>query len=258
MSAARGETALGAIEDSVLAAFQDLLAAIKAAETRAVNAAPSATASSDGDAGQGIGAAVRQTLLPAVEQFGRRLDELLPNTGNDPARQAMYAATAFVDERMIALAWSGRREWMDRPLELQFFNSRSGGQDVFRQIDDLGGQGLTDRALASVYLSMLNLGFAGQYDPQRDGRKLAEYRRQLFKFLSGHDPEVETVGRDMTELATPAQQDGQVRYLPYLRPWLMGGAALIVAFLVFGHVIWSVRTADMHEDVSRITEEMGY
>jgi len=300
---------LGALEQDVLRAFQDLLVAVRRAEERAVTHAGrldfggrGAPASDDDqdthepvlssdllaavrrfeDSAQGakreaegamphsgaqegpdeaMGDAlrvVREILLPAVETFGRRLDDLLPNTGQNPARQGMYAATAFVDERMIALAWAGRREWMNWPLELQLFNSRSGGQQVFAQIDALGRASMSDRALGTVYLCMLALGFAGQYDPETDARRLAMYRRHLLKLVTGNEPDIENAGARLTHVSAPPQQAGQVRFLPYLRPWLLAAAGIIVGFVAIGHGLWLTRTAQLDEAVTRVTQAMGY
>lgn len=303
---------LGTLEQDVLRAFQDLLAAIRRAEAHALTqvgggapevgqagetAAQQQQAGAEpvlapdllaevrrfedgirgsqrtpeddgrvgGDAVSGADSgaaealrAVREVLLPAVETFGRRLDDLVPNTGQNPARQGMYAATAFVDERMIALGWVGRRDWMNWPLELQLFNSRSGGQRVFDQIDDLGRASMSDRALATVYLCMLALGFAGQYDSDRDARRLATYRHHLLKLVVGNEPDIENAGARLTHVSAPPQQAGQVRFLPYLRPWILAGVGIVVAFLAIGHGIWMVRTVALDDAVSRVTQTMGY
>lgn len=249
------------VEQDVLRAFQDVVQAVRNAEKRAVRqsdeeALPSSE--SEEPAENQIVQAVRDILLGAVEAFGRRLNDLLPNTGRDPARQATYAATAFVDERMIALKWPGRRPWMDHPLELRFFGTRSGGQDVFRQIDALTGNSMTERALAVIYLCMLDLGFAGQYDPTAESRQLSTYRHFLFKLVMGQEPDPEAAGARMTDPGVPPQQASGVRFIPYLRPWLIAMAGLIFLFLVAGHVTWVLRTAALEREVSRISEEMGY
>lgn len=256
---AAGADYLAGLEQDVLRAFQDLLAAIRQAEQRALaQSGEFVSQEEDTTEEAGTSRAVREILLPAVETFGRQLRDLLPNTGQDPARQATYAATAFVDERMIGLSWPGRRDWMNRPLELQFFGTRSGGEDVFRQIDALTGTSMTERALAAVYLAILDLGFAGKYDPSQNAQQLASYRRVLFKMIVGQDPDLESAGTRLTDPGVAPQQGGQVRFIPYIRPWLAGMVGLVLVFLLVGHVIWVARTDDLAADVSRVTEEMGY
>lgn len=201
--------------------------------------------------------AARERLVPAVEAFGREVRRTLPTTGGDPGLRATYAAAAFADERLLGFGWDGRRAWLDQPLELHFFNSRSSGDRIFSAIEELSRTSLADRAIGALYLCMLDLGFTGRYDPQRDHDELVQHRHRLFVLVIGREPEPRTSARQLADPGARAQS-GSVKFLPYLRPWLTALAAIVVGFVVVGHAIWLVRTDQLADEVSRVTEEMGY
>src|SRR6185436_2116137 len=76
--------------------------------------------------------------------------------------------------------------------------------------------------LGRVYLMVLGLGFQGKFRGRDDAKPALEaYRRRLFRFVFGRDPEA-VRGRDrlvpQAYLATLTEGTGGT--LPHLKPWL--------------------------------------
>jgi type IV/VI secretion system ImpK/VasF family protein len=247
------------VEASLKQGNLDVAAAEDGGETEAVNASAevAGAAQADQNTTPPSARAARERLVPAVEAFGRDVRRMLPTTGGDPGLRATYAAAAFADERLLAFSWNGRRAWLDQPLELHFFNSRSSGDRIFSAIEELSRTSLADRAIGALYLCMLDLGFTGRYDPDRDHDELVQHRHRLFVLVVGREPEPRTSARQLGDPGARAQS-GSVKFLPYLRPWLTALAVIVVGFVVVGHAIWLVRTDQLADEVGRVTEEMGY
>lgn len=204
-------------------------------------------------------ARVRRQLIAAFERFSRECRRLLPRTAADAAEDASFAAAVFADERLLQMSWAGRQTWLDRPLEMELFNTRIGGERIFQRIDGLGG-GAGELALARIYLAMINLGFGGRYDPADvdDRAELDAYRERLFKLIQGRAPDPETAASLAVDTGRPAQSQGNIRFLPYVRPWIVAMVAVVLVFVAANHAIWHVHTTDLAERVSALTQAMGY
>ena len=284
MSARASGTASGSgFELDMMRAFRTFFEDLRAAESVASEAGPqvqpppngvrgedNANTGHGGDGADGSGPPqhgeataaddhVRRMLVAAFERFSRDTRRIFPRTAADAAEDAAFAAAVFADERFIRLEWAGRSAWLDRPLEVELFNTRVGGQRIFQRIEGLGG-GSGERALARLYLAMLNLGFGGRYDPESpdDAEALDDYRERLFKLLSGRSPEPTTAADGVVDTGRPAQSLGSVRYLPYVRPWITAMVVVVLLFLAANHAIWRVHTMDLADRVARLTRDMGY
>lgn len=261
------------LERDLMAAFRTFFEDLRAAEALARDADMPSYAAADetggGRGGEGKASAdadeapgvtrVRRQLVAAFERFSRESRRLLPRTAADAAEDAAFAAAVFADERLIQLSWAGRQAWLDRPLEMDLFNTRVGGERIFRRIDGLR-TGPGELALARIYLAMLNLGFGGRYDPDDvdDRAALDGYRERLFKFLEGRAPDPASAAEAAVDTGRPAQSLGAIRFLPYVRPWIVAMVVVVLVFLGANHAIWHVHTEDLAERVSALTRAMGY
>ncbi len=227
----------------------------------------------------------RQLLREAIETFGRRVNNIIgsgtePNQGGntfaggglsgsqnpgrslqlgrDPTQRAIYAGVAFADERMLAFDWLGRQDWLQRPLESELSGSRSAGQQIFRHIEELKVGALGDRGLAVLYLSMLNLGFAGMYVVDDAQGKLRVYRRALFQFLTYDAPDLDKAADQLLDSGRNVQTSGTLKFLPYLRPWVIGGIGIVLAFILANQYLWFINTEELKIAIDQLARQMGY
>jgi type VI secretion system protein ImpK len=113
--------------------------------------------------GNGWGAppatALRDDMIAHLRQFVSRCrDAGIPDAETAEAR---YALVAFIDDRVLKeSAWAGRAEWMNNPLQLQFFREYAAGENFFGRMRALAQRGAPFLALEAYYLC-LALGFVG-------------------------------------------------------------------------------------------------
>jgi type VI secretion system protein ImpK len=113
--------------------------------------------------GNGWGAppatALRDDMVSHLRQFVSRCrDAGIPDAETAEAR---YALVAFIDDRVLKeSAWTGRAEWMNNPLQLQFFREYAAGENFFGRMRALAQRGAPFLALEAYYLC-LALGFVG-------------------------------------------------------------------------------------------------
>jgi len=75
---------------------------------------------------------------------------------------AKFALAAFADEVIYHSSWPGKTQWLSNPLQLQFFQLNTAGDQFFVNLDNLHGQ--RNRAhVAQIYFLCLALGFQGKY-----------------------------------------------------------------------------------------------
>jgi type VI secretion system protein ImpK len=176
-------------------------------------------------------AELRQQLVAALDKMvsrGRRAD--LPDSDLAEAR---YALVAFLDEQVLRASWSGRSEWMSRPLQFELYQDNNAGEDFFVRLGALLRAG--DRPLAvQVYYLCLALGFEGKYAQNGDRQSLAKFvqaaRRQLAAVLPATDrssPHGVPVRRTIS-----STQTGNAWF------WIVGGTLLVA--LTIATSAWSV------------------
>jgi type VI secretion system protein ImpK len=109
--------------------------------------------------------------LPAPDILQRRVlglfDTMMQN-GREAriAEQDMvdvkYALAAFADEVIYHSSWPGRTQWLNNPLQLQFFHENTAGDGFFSRLDGLHASRGRDH-VTQVYFLCLALGFQGKF-----------------------------------------------------------------------------------------------
>ena len=218
--------------------------------------------SGDGKGGEeeGVGrgpTAVWQTLLTLLE----RQALAARRTGGDYAsavyREAQFVMVALADEIFLNLDWPGREAWQESLLESKLFQSHRAGDVAFQRIDEiLRNHEAVYTELASLYLMALALGFEGRYRGRPDAREeIARYRRRLFQFVYGREPELYLGTQQLVPQAyTNTLDSGSAKRLPYLKRWLWGFAALLVLWTAFGHRVWDGLISDLRNPMHEITQ----
>lgn len=206
------------------------------------------------------GPTTMQGALTTAQIHGRLLTllETPPAGASGPqVNEVLYAMAALADEVFIHLDWSGASSWRHHLLESALFDTHEAGEEIFRRIDHLiqhGDRNQRYAEVALVYLLMLALGFQGRYRGGSDARDvLDEKRRSLYRFLSGHTPEVEEAPR----LSPPAYGStvapgGPRRKMPYLRRWVFTLGGVILLWLLVGHALWMHLTTHLRPLLDQI------
>lgn len=109
--------------------------------------------------------------LPAPDILQRRVlglfDTMMQN-GRDARipeqdmNDVKFALAAFADEVIFNSTWPGRTQWLQNPLQFQFFHLNTAGEGFFAQLDSLYGQRGRNH-VAQIYFLCLALGFQGKY-----------------------------------------------------------------------------------------------
>jgi type VI secretion system protein ImpK len=73
-----------------------------------------------------------------------------------------YALAAFADEVIFVSNWPGRTQWLNNPLQLQFFQENTAGDGFFDRLDQLHGQ-RGRLHVTQIYFLCLALGFQGKF-----------------------------------------------------------------------------------------------
>jgi type VI secretion system protein ImpK len=73
-----------------------------------------------------------------------------------------YALAAFADEVIYHSSWPGRTQWLNNPLQLQFFHENTAGDGFFERLDALHAARGRDH-VTQVYFLCLALGFQGKF-----------------------------------------------------------------------------------------------
>lgn len=188
-----------------------------------------------------------EVVTRAAEEAGmlaRRLARLAQARAGAAAAvqvEAMqYVFVALVDETLLFNPWPGQALWQAAPLEFRLFGSRTAGELIPDQIEQLlRERDPALRDLANVYLQGLLLGFHGRL---RSGQGMAqheEWRRALFAFAWQRDPDYRRIGAMLERPAALSPQR-----LPLKRTLPDGfrlGLILLVVLLAMmgvGHLFW--------------------
>jgi type VI secretion system protein ImpK len=199
--------------------------------------------------------AVWRTLLAMLERQALEASRSGGDFALEVYRRAQYAMAALADEVFLNLDWPGREAWRSNLLESRLFGSHRAGEELFERVEEL----LRDRdnvygELARVYLMVLALGFQGKFRNHAEAeRELESYRRRLFRFIFGRDPQaVRGEERLMPEAYGATLDEGSGTTLPHLKPWVWALALLVALWLGGGHLIWTATVSGLQPLVTEI------
>jgi type VI secretion system protein ImpK len=175
---------------------------------------------------------LRQKMIGSLDRMvsdGRRL-----GIADADLAEARYALVAFIDEQVMRSEWSGRAEWMSRPLQLDLYRENTAGENFFVRLRAL--LRTADRPVAvEIYYLCLVLGFQGAY---RDGGEPGA----LEKFTRAARDQLKKALPDPTKVSPHAKPKGALRsvkvgWAPLIG--IAGGSALLILLVLIG-LGWSV------------------
>jgi type VI secretion system protein ImpK len=152
---------------------------------------------------------VLQRLRTLIDTMGKRAADL--GFSREDVLEITYAIVALADEAAIYAGGNLRQYWMQRPLQLQYFNENVAGENFFARVMALRQDPRRIDAVR-VYYTCLVLGFQGKYRVRGGEAELAAIMDQLAGDLSRAGllgPELLSVhgDRPANEVRTRARAD---------------------------------------------------
>ena len=133
-----------------------------------------------------------EALFTSMEQRAKESD--IPGPFIE---QAKYALVGFLDETILQSNWALRDVWAGNPLQLQYFNEFSAGEEFYTKLDSLRNTDDPRKLeVLEVYFLCLALGFKGKYADLKGMEKIKvlmeaiakELRRARTKGVEGLSP----------------------------------------------------------------------
>jgi type IV/VI secretion system ImpK/VasF family protein len=130
----------------------------------------------------------------ALKEFESGATRLNVPLGN--IRLAKYAMIAFIDQKVLTSNLALKDAWLEKPLQMTYFDDFNAGEEFYNKLDELRNQGDPGRFdAAEVFYLCLVLGFTGKFGDKRGeeqrrilidrlGREIADSRQGALKDLS--------------------------------------------------------------------------
>jgi type VI secretion system protein ImpK len=191
------------------------------------------------DRGAGLPENFRDSLLAGFDMLERRAFELqLPLSD---VQDAKYALTAFVDEAVLSSDWPGRKEWMDRPLQIEFFGDHLAGERFFERVAALRQNAEQHLDVLELYYVCLQLGFEGVYRIRGVEQLMAlqvDLRSQIETHRGAAEPKLSPAGIPNQGFIARVQRD-----VPY---WAI--VSISAALVVGAYSTYTVRAETLARD----------
>lgn len=94
---------------------------------------------------------------------------------------ALFAVCAWIDELVQKTSWAGVRQWQDKLLQAEYFNTTSAGEEFFVRLSKIPSK---QEDLFRIYYRCLVLGFEGVYHKPLDKPDLRKYKNFALEQLS--------------------------------------------------------------------------
>jgi type VI secretion system protein ImpK len=106
-----------------------------------------------------------EALRPRIDALFRALDDRArqADVPQEEVQLAKYALAAFIDEIILTSSWPVKEVWMGKPLQLEYFNDFSAGEEFYTKLEALRSANPRKSGVLEVYYLCLSLGFRGKY-----------------------------------------------------------------------------------------------
>ncbi|MFO1078550.1 MAG: DotU family type IV/VI secretion system protein [Planctomycetota bacterium] len=129
-----------------------------------------------------------EALRAEVRKLLTELDAAAQAAGKDPTtvQAVRYALCAFLDEIVLSSNWNIRQEWSGMPLQMEYFNDFTAGEEFYRKLEALRGSDTPVRREAlEVFGLCLGLGFRGKYAGMSGLEEVKMLRARIHGELAG-------------------------------------------------------------------------
>lgn len=137
--------------------------------------------------------AVALKTLPVDTDFSRLKSDFLEeitaykndlssmNLDGQAIDEATFGLAAYIDEVILSTPWASKTRWADACLLHTFFGVTWGGEKVSEILNDLVSGRSAHPELACLFLTLLELGYQGQFEIVKNG---SAQREQVIQALS--------------------------------------------------------------------------
>lgn len=142
-------------------------------------------------------------------------------------QDAAFAAVAWLDETILKLsAWEHVNRWKSSPLQLEYYQTRNAGEELFERLAKLRPE---QQEIREVYYVTLGLGFTGRYFLGReDELAVAQIRREQAKHLPLQLEDIQSLDKVTPQPYESNPPRGDPIKLPWTHLLLKAGLALLV------------------------------
>jgi type VI secretion system protein ImpK len=150
---------------------------------------------------------------------------------HDDYDQARFMVCAWVDEMILASAWSQKGRWQRDQLQRQYYNTTDAGEEAFERLNMLG---FHQQDVREVYYLCLALGFKGRFIHQGDDYLLEQLKVSNLRMLLGSSVGLPSLDRaELFPEAYPSQSHGLAPQRPGFRFSLVSVSVLAGPLLLF-------------------------
>lgn len=202
-----------------------------------------------GDRGADLPDSFRESLLTGFDMLERRaFERQLPLSD---VQDAKYALTAFVDEAVLSSDWPGRKAWMDKPLQIEFFGDHLAGERFFERVAALRQNAERHLDILELYYVCLQLGFEGIYRIRGVEQLMAlqvDLRSQIEAHRGAAEPRLAPDGIPRQGFIARVQRD-----VPY---WAI--VSITAALIAGAYSIYTVRVETLaRESLARVETRLA-
>jgi type VI secretion system protein ImpK len=97
--------------------------------------------------------------------------------------------------------------------------------------------------VAAAFLLALSLGFRGRYHGASGESEIERRRMQLFAFLFQRNPGLSDDSQLYPQSYAQTLSGKPQSWLPALRPWLLGIAAVLGLYIIASHIVWGFESS---------------
>lgn len=188
-----------------------------------------------------------EALKPRIDEQFRSLEARARQADipQEDVLLAKYAVAAFIDEMILTSSWPIKEAWMGKPLQLEYFNDFSAGEEFYAKLETLRAANPRKLGVLEVYYLCLALGFRGKYVDLQGMEK----KKVLLDALA-RELKTARSGEGEGGLSPQWQPTGQTPHLVKDFPaWMIAaacGLVLVLVFVLFKTLLGSM-TGDLAE-----------
>lgn len=183
---------------------------------------------------------LKSDFLEEITAYKKDLSSM--NLDGQAIEEATFGLAAYIDEVILSTPWASKTRWADACLLHSFFGVTWGGEKVSEILNDLVLGRSVHPELTCLFLTLLELGYQGQFEIVKNGRT---QREQVIQALS--DQIRSPLTRSPLEMSSQSNFPAPSRlgFADRIPLWVMASVVLFLMLLTYVGLLSSLKyTAD--------------